>query len=124
MDKHCTAKTKDINKLVIFLETNKNAPFKVKKTVVEACFNASFLYGCEAWLGVKPSPKMKSMYMKAIKMLLGVRQSTPNETCLIEAGYPSLDAFIRQRQRCFFERMMVERKDMTDDPLIICSLYK
>jgi len=118
MDKHCTAKTKDINKLVIFLETNKNAPFKVKKTVVEACFNASFLYGCEAWLGVKPSPRMKSMYMKAIKMLLGVRQSTPNETCLIEAGYPSLETLIRQRQRRFFERMVAERKDMTDDPLM------
>ena len=60
------------------------------------------------------SPKMKPMYMKAIKMLLGVRQSTPNETCLIEAVYPWLEALIRQRQQRFFERMVAERKDMTD----------
>ena len=118
IEKHCTAKGKDINKLVIFLECNKNAPYTVKKTVVNACFNASFLYGCEAWLGVKPSVEMKAMYMKAIKMLLGVRHSTPNETCLIEAGYPSLEATIRQRQRRFFERMKKERSDMTDDPLM------
>ena len=26
----------------------------LKKGVVDACFNASLLYGCEAWLGIKP----------------------------------------------------------------------
>ena len=118
MSKHCIAKTKDINKLVIFLESNKNAPFVVKKTVVDACFNASLLYGCEGWLGAKPSSTLNSMYMKAIKMLLGVRQSTPNDNCLIEAGYPSLEAAVRQRQRKFLQRMIDERKDLDDDPLM------
>ena len=118
MTKHSIAKTKDINKLMIFLETNKNAPFVVKKTVVDACFNASFLYGCEEWLGVKPIAALNTMYMKAIRMLLGVRQSTPNDICLIEAGYPSLEAAIRQRQRKFFQQMLDERKGMTDDPLM------
>ena len=56
--------------------------------------------------------------MKAIKMLLGVRQSTPNDTCLIEAGYPSLEAAIRQRQRKFISRMKKERENMYDDPLM------
>ena len=118
MSKHCIAKTKDVNKLVIFLETNKNAPFVVKKTVVDACFNASLLYGCEGWLGIKPSTTLNSMYMKAIKMLLGVRQTTRNDTCLIEAGYPSLEAAIRQRQRKFLQRMKNERKELNDDPLM------
>ena len=118
MSKHCVSKTKDINKLSIFLESNKNAPFLVKKTVVDACFNASLLYGSEGWLGVKPSPTLNSMYMKAIKMLLGVRQSTPNDTCLIEAGYPSLEAAIRHRQHKFLQQMKDERKDMNDDPLM------
>ena len=58
------------------------------------------------------------MYVKAIKMLLGVRQSTPNDTCLIEAGYPSLEAAIRQRQRKFISRMKKERENMYDDPLM------
>ena len=118
MLKHTIARTKDVNKLMIFLEANKDAPFKVKKTVVDACFNASLLYGSEGWLGVKPSQTLNTMYMKAIKMLLGVRQSTPNDTCLIEAGYPSLEAAIRQRQRKFISRMKKERENMYDDPLM------
>ena len=118
LQKHSVAKEKDLNKLTIFLEANKNAPYSVKKTVVDACFSASLLYGCEAWLGVKPIATLNVMYMRAIKMLLGVRQSTPNDACLIEAGYPSLEATIRQRQRKFFKQMQEKRRDMTDDPLM------
>ena len=118
MWEHCIAKTKDLNKLLIFLETNKNAPFVVKKTVVDACFNAALLYGCEGWLGAKPSATLNAMYMKAIKMLLGVRQSTPNDICLVEAGYPSLEAAVRQRQSKFLKKIIVERQDLDDDPLI------
>ena len=118
LQKHSTVKEKDLNKLTIFLQANKNAPYSVKKTVVDACFNASLLYGCEAWLGVKPNPTLKSMYMKAIKMLLGVRQSSPNDACLIESGYPSLEAAVRQRQQKFFKQMKESRRGMTDDPLM------
>ena len=76
LNKHVTSKENDINKLMIFLERNKNAPYAVKKMVVDACFNASLLYGCEGWLGTKPTPVLKTMYMRAIKMLLGVRHVT------------------------------------------------
>ena len=75
----------------------------MKKAVVDACFNASLLNGCEASLGIKPDYSIKSMYIKAIKLLLGVRHSTPNETCLIEAGYPALEVVVRARQKKFFE---------------------
>ena len=115
---HCIVKEKDINKLMIFLETNKNAPYVVKKTVTDACFNACFFYGCEGWLGVKPIAASKTMYIKAIKLLLGVRQSTSNDACLVEAGYPSLEAAIRYRQQKFLKMMIEERKDMVDDPLM------
>ena len=47
--KHSIAKEKDLNKLMIFLEANKDATYVVKKTIVDEC-NASLLYGCEAWL--------------------------------------------------------------------------
>ena len=120
MSKHGTSKEKDMNKLTIFLQTNKNAPYAVKKLVVDACFTASLLYGCESWLGIKPDESLKVMYMKAVKMLLGVRQSTANDTCLIESGYPSLEALIRQRQKKFLDKMIDDRKEMTDDPLMFC----
>ena len=41
-----------------------------------------------------------------------------NDTCLIEVGYPSLEAAIRQRQRKFISRMKKERENMYDDPLM------
>ena len=118
MTKHTSSKEKDMNKLTIFLQRNKNAPYAVKKVVVDACFNSSLLYGCESWLGVKPNGTLNSMYMKAVKMLLGVRQSTTNDTCLIEAGYPTLEALVRQRQKKFLENMIAERSTMEDDPLM------
>ena len=94
LTKHIVSREKSMNKLIIFLERNKNAPYQVKKTVVDACFNASLLNGCESWLGVKLNSNIKAMYMKSIKMLLGVRHSTPNEVCLMEAGYPDLEALV------------------------------
>ena len=105
-----------MNKL--FLDRNKSAPFVVKKKVLDACFSATLLYGCEGWLGVKPSPELNAFYMKSIKLLLGVRQSTSNKICLVESGYPSLEACIRTRQKAFFEKMIAERSNMNDDPLM------
>ena len=116
--RHVLVKENSMNKLIIFLERNKNAPYEVKKTVVDACFNSSLLYGCEAWLGVKPNRELKTMYMKAIKMLLGVRHSTPNDTCLTESGYPSLEALIQSRQKRFLEGKIAERSELINDPLI------
>ena len=55
------AKENSMNELIIFLEKNKNVPYKVKKTVVDACFNSSLLYGCEALLGVKSNRKLNTM---------------------------------------------------------------
>ena len=115
---HVTSRTKAMNKLIIFLDRNRGIPFFVKKKVLDACFSTSLLYGCEAWLGVKPSPEIKAFYMKAIKLLLGVRQSTHNDICLMEAGYPSLEAVIRSRQQVFFQKMIREREGIDRDPLM------
>ena len=117
LKRHAAHKEKDLNKLTIFLQKNANAPYVVKKAVVDACFNASLLYGCEAWLGTKPDRSLKSMYIKAIKMLLGVRRSTTNDAVLIEAGYPDFEALVRSRQKRFLEKMG-ERIDVTNDPLM------
>ena len=118
MSHHITSRTKTMNKLITFLDRNKSIPYFVKKKVLDACFSTSLLYGCEAWLGVKPSQDLKAFYMKAIKLLLGVRQSTHNEACLHESGYPSLEAQIRARQQAFFAKMVREREGREDDPLM------
>ena len=57
--------------------------------------------------------------MKAIKLLLSVRQSTHNDICLLESGYPSLEAVVKSRQQAFFRKMMREREGMEhEDPLM------
>ena len=118
IDKHADTRINALNKLVRFLDINESAPFLVKKCVVDACFASSLLYGCESWLGIKPSRRIKTMYMKAIRMLLGVRQQISEDVCLIESGYPSLEALVRSRQQSFIKKQLQERDGMLDDPLM------
>ena len=82
---HSKSRKKQINQLIIFLQANLDS---VKKKVVDAAFTSSILYGCEAWLGSKPR-ELDSMYLEAIKLLLGVRISTKTDVALLEAGYSS-----------------------------------
>ena len=49
--KHVVDTQKHLNKLIRFVFcTNCDMPFTVKRKVLDATFNASLLYGCEAWL--------------------------------------------------------------------------
>ena len=61
---------------------------------------------------------VETMYMKAVKALLGVRITTPNQLCLIEAGLKPLAAIVRARQKKFLDKMREKRGEMDDDPLI------
>ena len=101
-----------MNKLVRFLDKNQNAPFLVKKTVLDACFETSLLYGCESWLEEKISPDLENLYMKGIECLLGVRSQTTNDVVLLESGYPSLRSTIKSRQKSFLAKMIRERENM------------
>ena len=118
MSKHAVSRTNAMNKLIRFLDKNRNAPFDVKKDVVDACFNSSLLYGCEAWLGNYASSDVAKMYIKGIKSLLGVRSQTSNDVCLLESGYPAFDALVKSRQKSFIQNKIDERSNMTDDPLM------
>jgi hypothetical protein len=116
--KHVSTRGKSMNKLVRFLDKNENAPFSVKKKVLDACFFTSLLYGCESWLEEKVSPELEQLYMKGLKCLLGVRSQTSNDVVLLESGYPSLRALLKSRQKAFFEKMLKERENMMDDPFM------
>ena len=97
-----------MNNLVRFLDKNQNAPYDVKKKVVDACFNSSLLYGCESWLEEKILPDLEHLYMKGIKSLLGVRSQITADVVLLESGYPSLRALIKSKQKAFFQTMINE----------------
>lgn len=117
LQEHLNAKNRELNKLLIFFATNYDAPFEVKKRVLEAAFLSTILYGCESWLKV-PLKTVEVMYMKAVRALLGVRATTPTNLCLLEGGLKPLESLVKSRQKKFFEKMMTKRADMTDDPLM------
>ena len=120
---HVADKKKHLNRLFIFLSRNYDAPFFVKYKVFDAAFSSAILYGCESWIGISLAP-VEKMYMAAVRRLLDVRNSTPKLTCLIEAGVPSLEARVKQKQSKFFRDMYVERNDLiTSDPLMYTLDY-
>ena len=111
---HLDNKNKEVNKLIIFLAANYDAPFTVKKRVVEAAFMSSILYGCESWLNISLKPAEK-VYNSAIKALLGVRPSATNDLCIIEGGFKPLAGLVKDRQKKFFEKM-ASRSYHHEDP--------
>ena len=115
---HVADKKKHLNRLIIFLSRNYDAPFFVKQKVFDAAFSSAILYGCETWLDVSLKP-VETIYMSAVRRLLDVRRSTPTLTCLLEAGIPSLQALVRHKQSKFLKRVFEQRENPQDtDPLM------
>ncbi|ELU15006.1 hypothetical protein CAPTEDRAFT_197602 [Capitella teleta] len=88
---------KHVNKFVAFVQKKSNMPFTFKYKVLTVALSASMLYSCESWLTDNTSGVNK-LYMAAMKMLLGVRTTTPNSVCQIEIGIQQLKSTILKRQ--------------------------
>lgn len=116
---HAKSKTGHVLKFVSFVKKNNDVPFIVKRRVFDAALTSALLYGCESWVGGNMKPVIK-LYNWAMKQLLGVRKSTPNDVCYAEIGYPSLTDSVKQRQQKFYSKVAAERVDLVDDPLMFC----
>ncbi|ELT94648.1 hypothetical protein CAPTEDRAFT_207491 [Capitella teleta] len=90
INEQCSRKMCHVIKFEVFIEQNRNAPFKVKEKVWSAALVFSILYGIESWLGLAAIKTANAMYMRSVRTLLGVRKTTTGELCLIEAGLLSL----------------------------------
>ena len=99
-----------------FIRKNVDIPFSVKQKVFEAAVLSSILYGCESWL-TKNLSTVKTSYMHCVKSLLSVRKTTPSDTCLIEAGLPTLSERVCTIQKNCYTKLLVERDHSEDDPL-------
>lgn len=113
---HAKSKTSHVLKFVSFVKKNNDVPFIVKRRVFDAALMSSLLYGCESWVGADLKPVIK-LYNWALKQLLGVRKTTPNDVCYAEAGYPSLPDLVRWKQHKYISNVLSERSDLVDDPL-------
>lgn len=114
---HARTKLSHVVKFVAFIKKNNDVPFVVKRRVFDAALMSALLYGCESWVGADLKPMIR-LYNWAIKQILGVRKSTPNDICYAEIGYPSLLDLVRLRQQRFFKKMRLERDGQVDDPLM------
>ena len=90
-----------------FLMKNSDAPFTVKETVFRSAVTAAFLYSSETWM-MSDLRAVERPYMRALKELLGVRETTCNDLVLIEAGVGDAKSVIKQKQIKFL-RFLVER---------------
>jgi hypothetical protein len=111
---HADMCQKHLNKLIAFMDKNRDLPFKFKRAVVDACFCSTITYAGETWLGGNVKP-LESLYVRAIKCLLGVRITTCTDMCLMELDYPSLDKLLLKRRSDYFKRRIPLLDD--NDPL-------
>ena len=114
---HSKDKYKHFLKFVSFTNKNPEFPFVVKHKVLSSAFMASIFYGCESWMTNNVSD-MNKLYISSIKVLLGVRQTTANDSCLLELGYPPLKYWIKQRQLNFLKSVISQRQELDNDPLM------
>ena len=122
---HLKAKQRHIMKFVSFVSKNVDFPFWVKRKVFDSALMSAILYGCEAWIGTSARHAQKD-YNTGVKALLGVRTSTPNDICLTELNLPSVAARVISAQQKLVNKLLNDRKDITDDPFMavwnLCSV--
>ena len=71
-------------------------PYYYKSLVMDAAAVSSIFYGCETWLTGNPKHAIK-IYNQLVKCLLGVRQTTSANLCLVESGEtPSKRAYSKK----------------------------
>ena len=117
IQEHANLKQKHVNKFSIFCFKNQSMPFTFKKEVFEAVITTKLIYGCESWF-TEDYKAIESLYMSALKSLLGVRKQTPNDIVLTECGVPEIKNRIRTCQQNFIKSKLTD----SEEPLTI--VYK
>ena len=101
---------KAVNKFSIFCAANTNMPFKYKRLVFDAAVTSALLYSSESWL-TESTRSIRTQYNQLIRCLLGVRNNTCIDMCMIEAGIPPLQHVITKR-RCKYLKDKIEVNDL------------
>ena len=89
----------------------------------DSCVLSTLLYGCETWLSSNMK-EVEKVYIKMIKILLGVRDSTPSANCLIEIGQKNLKTIVHERRKRFLLKKLgnCDKEEPFHVMLEICRL--
>ena len=105
---HEPAQTNALNKFMMFCHVNTEMPYFYKSLVMDAAVTSSIFYGCEAWL-CNALDFPVNTYNKLLRILLGVRENTSVNMCLIESGKDPAKCLIKKRQKLFLIKKMKNR---------------
>ena len=102
---HLSRKASHVIKYTSFLNKNSDTPYKVKKQVWHSALQSALFYSCETWL-TTDLRAAESVYMSTLKQLLGIRHTSCNDVCLVEAGVGNAKSYIQERQRNFLYKLL------------------
>ena len=103
-------------KLRNFCINNFTCPWFIKKRILNACIDSTILYGCETWSHFN-SKEIETVHRKAIKCILGIKDSTNNEVAYLDSGISNLLPIIRSRQWNFWQNIMLNYYNDTDNSI-------
>ena len=104
---HLSKKMVHISSFYSWLAVNEDTPFKVKLLVLYNCLLATILYSCEIWVNLDTLvEKLILIEKKALKSILGIKMSTPDDIVYQEIDRADIISTIRDRQFNFFTKIM------------------
>ncbi len=94
-------------KFYAWLAINRTTPFPFKLDVLYACLFQAILHSCEAWGDTSPfQEELLTIEKKALRAILGVKNSTPDDIVYIELNKTDIITSIHQRQYNFFKKFL------------------
>ena len=120
---HLSKKMVHISSFYSWLAVNEDTPFKIKLLVLYNCLFATMLYSCEIWVNLDDIvEKLALTEKKALKSILGIRSSTPDDLVYQEINQADIIATIRDRQYNFFKKIM-EHEENAAVVIAVMNLY-
>ena len=112
---HAKMKSGHVRKFQSFVYRNRNAPFCVKKTMLQSAVASSLLYSCETWC-TENLKSIESGVLQCIKCLLGIRQQTMSDLVYIEGDIAPVSTTVKKRQ-CSFLQKLFSSENFTSSPV-------
>ena len=102
---HLSGKACHVIKYASFLCKNSDAPYYIKQQVWHCALQSALFYSCETWL-TSDLRAAESVYMSTLKLLLGIRHTTCNDICLVEAAVGDAKGYIQQRPKNYYFKLI------------------
>ena len=108
-------------KFYAWLEVNKETPIEVKLVVLDGCLFGSILSAVEAFGDISCiEKKLRLAEQKALRCILGVKNSTPVDLLYNEIKRPDIIAKIKDLQYNFYQKV----KEFTEEEAVVRSILR